>query len=72
MSTKKNKKKKKKNLCVAIIDSSDLKNVLTANAQYAPVQAIIVTDHIWKKKKKSDKAVARKSYQYHLPKFTYT
>ena len=39
-----------KTLCVVIIDSPVLKkSASAANAQYAPVQAVLLTDHIWKK-----------------------
>ena len=36
-------------LSVAMRDSPVLKNISTANTRCAPVQAMIVTHHIWKK-----------------------
>ena len=39
----------RKVFCVAITDSPLLNNVSIANAHYAPVQTMIVTDCIWKK-----------------------
>ena len=54
---------------VAITDSPVLKNISAANAQYTQVQALIVTDHTWKK---NVETFARWSYNYHLPKFTCT
>ena len=56
-------------LCVALTDFLVLKNVSTANAQCAPVHAMIIIDHIWKK---NGKTFARCRFHYHLSNYTCT
>ena len=51
-----------KDLCVVIEDSLSLKNVSTANALYAPVQAMILTDILRGGEKKNGKTLDRWSY----------